>query len=61
MVDGGVGGGRVSFWGEKKGEKCVFYVVMIGICGKFFHYRGDSAQNFIFVFLFASLLNFKWT
>ena len=35
-------------------------VVMIGIFGKSLNYRGDSAQNFIFVLLFISLLNFKW-
>ena len=35
-------------------------VVLIGIFGKSFKYRGDSAQNFIFVILFTSLLNFKW-
>ena len=34
-------------------------VVMIGIFGKSLNYRGDSAQNFIFVLLFISLLNFK--
>ena len=35
-------------------------VVMIGIFGKGLNYRGDSAQNFIFVRPFTSLLNFKW-
>ena len=33
---------------------------MIGIFGKNLNYRGDFAQNFIFVLLFTSLLNFKW-
>ena len=36
------------------------FVVMIEIFGKSLNYRGDSAQNFIFVLLFISLLNFKW-
>jgi len=35
-------------------------VVLIGIFGKIPNYRGDFAQNFIFVLLFTSLLNFKW-
>jgi len=30
-------------------------VVLIGIFGKILNYRGDSAQNFIFVLLFTSL------
>ena len=34
-------------------------VVLIGIFGKSLNYRGDYAQNFIFVLLFTSLLNFK--
>jgi len=34
-------------------------VVLIGIFGKSLNYRGDSTQNFIFVLLFTSLLNFK--
>ena len=34
-------------------------VVLIGIFGKSLNYRGDSVQNFIFVLLFTSLLNFK--
>jgi len=34
-------------------------VVLIGIFEKSINYRGDSAQNFIFVLLFTSLLNFK--
>ena len=38
----------------------VVVVVIIGIFGKSLNYRGDSAQNFIFVLLFSSLLNFKW-
>ena len=28
--------------------------------GKVFNYKGDYAQNFVFVFLFTSLSNFKW-
>jgi len=35
-------------------------VVLIGIFGENINYRGDSAQNFIFVLLFTSLLDFKW-
>ena len=35
-------------------------VVLIGIFGKSLNYRGNSAQNFTFVLLFTSLLNFKW-
>ena len=35
-------------------------VVMTGIFGKNLNYRGDSAQNFIYVLLFT-LLNFKHT
>jgi len=35
-------------------------VVLIGIFGKSFNYRRDFVQNFIFVLLFTSLLNFKW-
>jgi len=34
-------------------------VVLIEIFGKSLNYRGDYAQNFIFVLLFTSLLNFK--
>ena len=34
-------------------------VVMIGIFGKILNYRGHRVQNFIFVLLFTSLLNFK--
>jgi len=33
-------------------------VVLIQIFGKSLNCRGDSAQNFIFVLLFTSLLNF---
>ena len=33
-------------------------VVIIGIFGKNLNYRGDSAQNFIFVLLFTSLIKF---
>jgi len=36
-----------------------FVVVLIGIFGKSLNYRENSAQNFIFVLLFTSLLNFK--
>ena len=36
------------------------FVVLIGIFGKSLNYKGDSAQNFIFVLLLTSLLNFKW-
>ena len=35
-------------------------VVMIGIFWKSLNYKGDSVQNFIFIILFTSLLNFKW-
>ena len=35
-------------------------VVLIGIFRKSLKYRGDFAQNFIFVILFTSLINFKW-
>jgi len=35
-------------------------VVLIGIFGTSLKYRGDSAQNFIFVLLFTSLLIFQW-
>jgi len=35
-------------------------VVMIGIFGENLNYKKDSTQNFIFVLLFSSLLNFKW-
>jgi len=34
-------------------------VVIIEIFGKSINYKGDSTQNFIFVLLFTSLLNFK--
>ena len=33
---------------------------MIGVFGKSLNYKGDSTQNFIFVHLFTSFLNFKW-
>ena len=35
-------------------------VILIEIFGKNLNYRGDSVQNFVFVLLFTSLLNFKW-
>ena len=35
-------------------------VVTIGIFGKSLNYRGDSAQNLVFILLFTFLLNFKW-
>jgi len=38
----------------------VVVVVMIEIFGKSLNWKGVSAQNFIFVLLFTSLLNFKW-
>ena len=34
-------------------------VVMIEIFGKSLNYKGDFAQNFIFVLLFTSLLKFR--